>query len=118
MLKIKSTFGNIAPDSHKPQKCCTMAKFPWWKSDISLLRLFSVFSLFLSLFLPLLSVPLHFSFIRFPLLLNTGKKQLNEFHTPSHPPFSSQLLQKNVLVFLNTEQIYWSIPSKLSLCTL
>lgn len=41
MLKIKSTFGKTASDSYKPQKCCgTMAKFPLWKSDLSLSLLY------------------------------------------------------------------------------
>lgn len=101
MLKIKSTFGNTAPDSHKPQKCCcTMAKFPWWKSDIAL-SLSSLLCL-LSFLLTISSFPLRPSafFLLSVFHFYSNPKYLKDFH---FPPSASQALQKNVSVFLNTE---------------
>lgn len=102
MLKTKSAFGNMAPETHKPQKCCcTMAKFPSWKSDLSL-SFFSSLSFFFSSCFFFLALCI-FSFIRFPLLFEP--KYLKGIHLN---PSAIQTLQTYRGFLRNYTHIYWS----------
>ena len=118
MLKIKSTFGNTTPDSHKPQKCCcTMAKFPQVE-----IRSRPLSSPFFSSHFSFLSSPsiCIFSFIRFPLLLEPKIFESVPFPSLCSPGSSEKCVSfsKHRGLLWNYSQIYWSRAGELSLRTL